>query len=80
MVADIEVAAHNQLGRVTRRHPRGFDATLLVADGRHIVFVRGTPRSAAGGVRLGLWTVGAEGGRPRPLLLEPGDETSRSGH
>jgi len=64
--------------RVTRRHPHGFDAgPSWSPDGKHIVFVRGTPRSAAGGVRLGLWTVGAEGGQPRPLLLEPGGESRR---
>ena len=64
--------------RVTRRHPHGFDAgPSWSPDGKYIVFVRGTPRSAAGGVRLGLWTVGAEGGRPRPLLLEPDGESKR---
>jgi Tol biopolymer transport system component len=58
--------------QVTRRHPQGFDAwPSWSPEGKQIVFVRGTPRSAGGGVRLGLWTVGVGGGRPQPLLVEP---------
>ena len=40
-------------------------------DGTRLVFSRGTPKSTAGGVQRGLWTVAVRGGRPRPLLVAP---------
>lgn len=61
--------------RLARRHPQGYDESPAWSpDSKQIVFARGTPKSASGGVQRGLWIVGASGGRPRPLLLSPGGE------
>ena len=61
--------------RLTRRHPQGYDGQPAWSpDGKQIVFDRGTPKSASGGLQRGLWIVGANGGRPRPLLLSPGGQ------
>jgi dipeptidyl aminopeptidase/acylaminoacyl peptidase len=61
--------------RLTQRHPQGYDESPAWSpDGKQIVFDRGTPKPAGGGVRRGLWIVAARGGRPRPLLLSPGGQ------
>lgn len=58
--------------RVTQRHPHGYDESPAWSpDGKQIVFARGIPKGAGGGVRRGLWIVMARGSRPRPLLLSP---------
>jgi dipeptidyl aminopeptidase/acylaminoacyl peptidase len=61
--------------RLTQRHPQGYDESPAWSpDGKQIVFDRGIPKGAGGGVRRGLWIVDARGGRPRPLLLSLGRE------
>ena len=66
--------------RLTRRHPQGYDESPAWSpDSKQIVFARGTPKCASGGVQRGLWIVGASGGRPRPLLLSPGGQAKQSG-